>query len=99
MKAKMNRWFDWISDTDPDGLDKKYKSALKESGFKILSECEHRFQPYGYTKLYLLAESHFAIHTFPEEGKTYIELSSCVDVPFQYFVKTFGEKGIEGQRV
>ena len=31
-------------------------------------------------------ESHFAIHTFPEENKTYIELSSCNEEKQIYFV-------------
>jgi len=86
MIAKMNKWSGWITETDPATLDNTYKTRLLTAGFKILKECEHHFQPYGYTKLYLLAESHFAIHTFPEEGKTYIELSSCVDEPFNRFM-------------
>jgi S-adenosylmethionine/arginine decarboxylase-like enzyme len=86
MIAKMNKWSGWITETDPVTLDNTYKTRLLTAGFKILKECEHHFQPYGYTKLYLLAESHFAIHTFPEEGKTYIELSSCVDEPFNRFM-------------
>lgn len=35
----------------------------------------------------VLGESHFAIHTFPEENRAYIELSSCVDLPFNKFKK------------
>ena len=86
MIAKMNKWSGWISETDPVKLDTTYREKLLDAGFKILKECEHHFQPYGYTKLYLLAESHFAIHTFPEENKTYIELSSCVDKQFNRFM-------------
>lgn len=40
-------------------------------------DTEHHFSPQGYTALWLLSESHFAVHTFPEFGRTYIELSSC----------------------
>lgn len=87
MKAKMNNWNGWITETGPKTLDDTYRSRLLRSGFKILKECEHHFEPYGYTKLYLLAESHFAIHTFPEENKTYIELSSCVDKQFERFMQ------------
>ena len=87
MKAKMNNWNGWITETDPKTLDDTYRARLLRSGFKILKECEHHFTPYGYTKLYLLAESHFAIHTFPEEGKTYVELSSCVDKQFERFMQ------------
>ena len=47
----------------------------------------HFFDPHGFTALFLLSESHFAIHTFPECSQTYLELSSCVDEPFQHFLK------------
>ena len=53
------------------------QESLTESGFTILNFVEHAFQPQGYTCLWLLGESHAAMHTFPEENKTYIELSSC----------------------
>lgn len=43
----------------------------------MLAVTEHRFRPYGYTALWLLGESHFALHTFPECGRTYYEISSC----------------------
>ena len=55
------------------------------SGFTILGKLEHFFEPAGYTNLWLLAESHCALHTFPEETKTYIELSSCSIDKFQRF--------------
>jgi S-adenosylmethionine decarboxylase len=47
--------------------------------------------------LFLLSESHFAIHTFPEEGQSYIELSSCVFEPFLKFVSNIktGIKQVE----
>ena len=50
---------------------------LMNSGFGILNFMEHAFQPIGWTGIWLLAESHLAIHTFPEENTAYIELSSC----------------------
>lgn len=76
----------WIKETDPDKINAKYTKALKESGFHILGEVEHHFKPQGYTKLWLLGESHFAIHTFPEENKTYFELSSCNKEYFDRFI-------------
>jgi len=87
MKAKIwNKHF-WVDETDPEKLTKQYKSLLELSGFTIISELDHYFNPYGYTCLFLLAESHLAIHTFPEENKTYIELSSCVKKQFNKFLK------------
>lgn len=86
MKAKMNNFKAWVDECRPDFLNGTYKKLLKESGFNLVAEQFHFFEPFGFTALYLLGESHFAIHTFPEEGKTYIELTSCVDKPFERFV-------------
>ena len=95
MKATMKNWNGWVKETDPITLDKTYKQLLLDAGFKIVGECDHHFQPQGYTKLYLLAESHFAIHTFPEEGKTYLELSSCVERQYHRFLASLSAKTIE----
>ena len=87
MKAQIFNWHGWTSETDPKKHYKEMKKGLIDSGFKILSEVEHHFQPYGYTALFLLSESHFAIHTFPEEGKSYLELSSCVEGQYKKMQK------------
>ena len=92
MKAKMNNWKAWVDETRPDVLYSKYKRILEESGFNIRKECFEFFNPFGFTALFLLSESHFAIHTFPEENKTYIELSSCVDKPFENFLKVIDKE-------
>lgn len=86
MKAKMNKWSGWTNETRPDILMALYRHKLVESGFTIRDESYCFFEPFGFTALFLLSESHFAIHTFPEEKKTYLELSSCVDAPFEKFV-------------
>lgn len=77
MKAMIWNMRTWITETNPDRLQHIFDEMIAAAGFHVLGKLEHYFQPQGYTKIYLLAESHFAIHTFPEEGKTYIELSSC----------------------
>lgn len=86
MEAKMNNMSAWIAETDPQELKSFFSAALVQSGFGVLSHTEQYFEPFGYTGLYLLSESHFAIHTFPEHGRTYIELSSCVDPPYFTFL-------------
>lgn len=86
MKAQMFNKSYWEAETDPEKLKSYYSELLIKSGFTILDISEHYFQPQGYTVLFLLSESHLAIHTFPEESKTYIELSSCVKKQFDKFV-------------
>jgi S-adenosylmethionine decarboxylase len=83
----------WVNETNPTALKKTYHDLLGLSGFDILNFQEHHFNPIGWTCLWLLGESHFAIHTFPEENKSYIELSSCNEDYYIYFVSNLN--GIE----
>jgi S-adenosylmethionine decarboxylase len=87
MKAQIHNFSTWVEEHDPQLIAIHYKVRLLAAGFCIISQVEKRFDPHGYTCLFLLSESHFAIHTFPEHGCSYIELSSCVKKPFDYFVK------------
>lgn len=91
MKAQMFNYQSWIEETNPFELRKKYDTQLKKSGFGVLSFVEYNFEPQGYTALWLLSESHFAIHTFPEEGKSYIELSSCIENQYIKFMDFEGQ--------
>lgn len=92
MLAKIWNYRAWITETEPSVLHDFFDKALREAGFTILQETDYYFEPQGYTKLYLLCESHFALHTFPEEGKTYIELSSCNEMMFDKAVKGIEDK-------
>jgi S-adenosylmethionine decarboxylase len=47
--------------------------------YTILHSRFHQFQPQGVTGLLLLAESHLAVHTWPELGYVHITLASCKD--------------------
>lgn len=85
MKAVMYNLSGWITQTDERFLKETFGRILRESGFHIEEEIHRTFDPFGYTGLWLLSESHFAIHTFPEEGKAYIEMSSCIKEPFKEY--------------
>ena len=87
MKAQIWNYNNWITETDPAKLTDRYGAMLRGAGFNVIKTVEHHFTPQGFTALYLLGESHFAVHTFPEEGKTYIELSSCNKVYFDRFLR------------
>ena len=45
-----------------------------------LATVKHVFDNDGYTELILLAESHIAIHTWPESNYFWIEIATCGDV-------------------
>lgn len=87
MQARIWNNSTWVSETEPAVLKELFDELLRACGFKVLNYTEHHFQPQGFTALWLLGESHFAVHTFPEHGKTYIELSSCNAAYFERFVE------------
>jgi len=89
VKAKIYNFRKWINTIDEMYLKNVFNRMLKESGFGVEKHIEKRFNPYGYTGLWLLSESHFAVHTFPEKNKAYIELSSCIKKPYKKFKKRY----------
>ncbi len=62
---------------DPAFIEKTLLDALAKDNFTILGIQPHHFVPSGYTVLVLLAESHAAIHTYPEHHALYFSLYSC----------------------
>jgi S-adenosylmethionine decarboxylase len=86
MQAKIWNKNGWINEINPTELKNTFSDLLNISGFEILNFSEYYFHPIGWSGLWLLGESHFAIHTFPEENKSYIEISSCNESYFTYFV-------------
>lgn len=43
----------------------------------VVSQTGYQFQPVGYTHAYVLSESHFTIHTYPEHRSCYIDIFCC----------------------
>lgn len=89
MKAEIFNYKIWIEETSPTLIKPLMGELLEKSGFNIINLTEHYFKPYGYTAVWLLEESHLAVHTFPEEQKTYVELSSCNEEKNKRFQRFF----------
>lgn len=62
---------------DYDTLAKLLETALRMAGATILKVVGEKFQPQGVTLLFLLAESHASIHTWPELGYCAVDLYTC----------------------
>jgi S-adenosylmethionine decarboxylase len=52
-------------------------SALNKSNMHIIKEVKHNFKPQGVTAVWVLAESHMAIHTYPEAGFVAVDVFTC----------------------
>lgn len=85
--AKIYNHSFWVSETSPEQLKTQFQQILEQSGFTIIQFSEHHFEHQGYTCFWLLAESHLAIHTFPESNTSYVELSSCNEEKLVHFKK------------
>ena len=53
------------------------EKALKLGEVTILNKMIHHFEPHGLTLLYLLSESHFSMHTWPEYNRIRIDFFTC----------------------
>jgi len=92
MKAQMfndQRWIrnDQFVRPEPQMIRLLFEGMLLEAGFGVVNYMEHRFEPHGFTAIWLLSESHLAIHTFPEEELVYVEMSSCVEEQYKRYLE------------
>lgn len=55
-------------------------SACVAGGATVLEVVWHQFDPQGVTVVALLAESHAAIHTWPEAGVAFLDVFTCGEV-------------------
>lgn len=50
---------------------------VRELELTVVARTGHQFNPFGYTYAYVLSESHFTIHTYPEFRSCYIDIFCC----------------------
>lgn len=60
-----------------DTLRELIERVILESGLKPVTSSYHQFEPYGVSGFYLLRESHFSIHTWPEFRYAAVDVFSC----------------------
>lgn len=69
--------------TDGDGLARQARAAAEGAGLAVVGEHWHRFpdsaggEPGGITGMLLLAESHVALHTWPELASVTLDVYVC----------------------
>ncbi len=60
-----------------DYVGKAMERAAKESRAKVVEIFFHQFLPYGVSGVVVIEESHYTIHTWPEEGYAAVDLFYC----------------------
>lgn len=62
---------------NPGRLIKEAEALLTKLGIGIIKSDYHLFKPQGVTLLYILSESHLAIHTWPEYNYLHLDIVTC----------------------
>ena len=69
----------------------QYRDACEKAGISVVSRHFHHYDPEGITGIYIIQESHLAVHTWPEIGLVTVDLFSCKmnreHLPFYNFLK------------
>lgn len=68
--------------------------AAKVSRATIMESAFHRFQPQGVSGTVILAESHLAIHTWPEKGYAAMDFYTCGDHTDPWLACEFAAKAL-----
>jgi S-adenosylmethionine decarboxylase proenzyme len=77
----LGEWFDCDADpsvlSDAQALREVCLTLVGASGLTVVGDLFHQFAPHGVTGTILLAESHLAIHTWPETRFASIDVFVC----------------------
>lgn len=72
--------FDSASRSDLDSeaaLERALRAGVDAGGFTLLGTSIVRFAPQGVTACAVVGESHLALHSWPEEGRLFVDVASC----------------------
>jgi len=77
---------------DVEYLKKALQNALEISGASIVGNIFHEFSPHGVSGVFLIKESHFSIHSWPEYKYAAVDFFTCneklkIEDAYQQLVK------------
>lgn len=82
---------------DLQGVTTAMLQAASVSGATIVTHSFHHFSPHGVSGAVIIAESHLAIHTWPEHGFAAVDFFSCgavdMDRSIAHLKAAFGASG------
>jgi len=62
---------------DKEKIERIMIEAAKRAGATIVQKVFHLFNPHGISGVVVIAESHLAIHTWPEYGYAAVDVFTC----------------------
>lgn len=85
---------------DCEGVRSAMLAAANDASCTIVTDVFHEFSPQGISGVVVIAESHLAIHTWPEHGIASVDVFSCGDTMQpervgEFLKLAFGAKRVE----
>jgi S-adenosylmethionine decarboxylase proenzyme len=85
---------------DVDSISRHMLGAAAAAGATVVGHSFHRFSPQGVSGVVIIAESHLAVHTWPEHGYAAVDLFTCgtklrAEQAVQHLREALGAQGIE----
>ena len=89
---------------DPARIETDMLEAARIAHATVLSSRFHRFAPQGVSGVLVIAESHLAIHTWPEQGYAALDVFTCgstlhAEEAFRWLAGRFGAGAIDVKKV
>lgn len=73
--------------------------GVRRSGATIVSDTFHTFSPHGVSGVIVIAESHVAIHTWPEHGYAAVDIFTCGETIDPWVIQKYLETHFEADNV
>ena len=73
--------------------------AAKASHATLISHNFHKFSPYGISGVVVIAESHIAIHTWPEYNYAAVDIFTCGDTIDPWVIQEYLKESFDSKNV
>ena len=83
----------------PVGLKELLLEAVRRGHGTIVTDVFHTFSPHGVSGVVVIAESHVAIHTWPERGYAAVDIFSCGTKLDHAAIRDWIREGLGADRV
>jgi S-adenosylmethionine decarboxylase len=80
---------------DEAQIRKVLMEGTRASGATVITDTFHLFNPHGVSGVIVIAESHVAIHTWPEYGYAAVDIFTCGDTIDPWLILEHMKEGFE----
>lgn len=84
---------------DVEYIESSMIAGTKAAHATIISHNFHKFSPYGVSGVVVIAESHVAIHTWPEYNYAAVDIFTCGDTIDPWIIQEYLKDAFNSQNV